>query len=298
MGAKKGRGAVQAPLIVTAKDIQILRFLAMVRVGTAKDVAYALASRGSLTTIRSRLTTLAGGADYQPRCVLYRFPLPSVNGNPERAYCVGQKGFAHLASELGWSRERSIKLYKARVVSHRLLRHTLAVTSCVASARMFARSRPDLSLRDCLLSDELGRVSPTLPVIPDMWMRWEKPEAGRTLGLWVEVDCATEWQAAWAKIFRARVDFIRSGGCERTFGVPRVLLCYVVVGQTAQAGEIRRQTLCRWAIAVLKAREVEKWTRIVRVTSVLLDEVYEQGLFEKPVWYRPDSDTPVPLFSP
>jgi hypothetical protein len=297
MAAQKDRGVGKPPLIITPKDIEILRFLADVGVARAKDVAYALGSRGSLTTIRRRLSELSGRANYQPRCPLYMFPLPSVNGNPERAYCVGQKGLALLASELGWSREGRFEPFKMRVVSDRFMRHTLAVASCVALAR--ARSRPDLRLRECLLSDELGRRSPTLPAIADVWMRWEKPEAGRTLGLWIEADCATEGQATWKKLFTGKVDYLRSAAFRETFRVPRVLLCYVVVAQTAQAGERRRQSLGRYAMEVLKTHDLEKLAGNIRLTSVTLSSVYEHGLFDRLVWHTPHQPTTaVALLSP
>lgn len=300
MGAKKGRGAIQAPLIVTDKDIQIMQFLATVRVGTARDVTYALFSPGSLTAIRSRMSALAGGADYQPRCLLYRFPLPSVGGNPVRAFCLGQKGSELLARELDQSLDGSFRPYKkARIVSISFLRHILASTRCVVAARMFARARPErpeMRLRDCRLSDEMGRMRPPLPVIPDVWMRWERSADGRTLGLWVEVDCATQYQRAWAKRFTARVEYLCSEAYKRTFGVPP-LLCYVVVGQTAQAGKRRLESLSRWSMAELKARRLTKWAGSIRLTSVLLDGVYEQGLLEQPVWYRVDQPAqPIPLF--
>jgi hypothetical protein len=30
------------------------------------------------------------------------------------------------------------------------------------------------------------------------------------------------------------------------------------------------------------------WAGIFRFTSLVLDEVYEQGIFDQPIWYRPD----------
>jgi len=42
------------------------------------------------------------------------------------------------------------------------------------------------------------------------------------------------------------------------------------------------------------------WAGIFRLTTVTYETLYEdaQALFAEPVWYRPDSPTPVPLFAP
>jgi hypothetical protein len=299
MGAQEERGAGKAPLIITARDVRMLRFLASVRVATARDVCNACFSPGSLTAVRARLRALSGGADYQPRCLLYKFPLPSLGGNPVRVFRLTTIGRDFLAREQGLHREKTYRPAKERILSFRFLRHELTVTACVAAARLFARSRPDITLRDCRLSFELGRMEPKLPVLPDAWMRWERRSDGRTLGMWIEADCATQYQATWAKLFQARVEYFRSEAYKQAFTVSRLLVCYVVVGQTAQAGEHRVQSLCRWGLSRLKELKLEQWAGIFRFTSVVLEAIYEQEIFEKKVWHRLDDlSTPVPLFGP
>jgi hypothetical protein len=54
--------------------------------------------------------------------------------------------------------------------------------------------------------------------------------------------------------------------------------------------------MCKWTQEVLADLHKENWAGIFRFTSILLGEIYEKSLFEHPVWFRPDSDVPIPLF--
>jgi hypothetical protein len=56
--------------------------------------------------------------------------------------------------------------------------------------------------------------------------------------------------------------------------------------------------MCNWAVEVLTELHKEAWASIFRFCSFLLEDIYDTNLFEAPVWYRPDSPTPVPLFTP
>jgi hypothetical protein len=292
MGTTIGRGVTQVPLILSKKDLDTLRFLATVRYATAEDVAHIIASPGSLTSVRTRLSRLAGSADYQPRYPLYRFPAPTLSGNSRRVFTLTRTGGEILAHEL----ELKVNGAKRfRVVGYSFLRHALALTKSVVAARVWVRRQQELALRECRLSYELERL-PTLSVVPDLWLRFSGSRDGHCL--WWEVDCATAFQKAWKQRFRARVEFIRSGGLSRAFGVPGALVTYLVVGPTGKAGDARRQRLCGYAREVLASLHLEPWAAIVRVGSVVLEAFYEQGIFQNALWYRPDQpDHPIPLLS-
>ena len=98
---------------------------------------------------------------------------------------------------------------------------------------------------------------------------------------------------------RARLEFIRRGDYERAFHTPAVLICYVTTGQIESYRERRVKTMVAWTREVLAELKMERWAGIFRFTSVVFETVYEhaQSLFEEPVWYRPDSPTPVPLLA-
>ena len=55
-----------------------------------------------------------------------------------------------------------------------------------------------------------------------------------------------------------------------------------------------------WTMEVLAELELNAWAGVFRFTAVTYETLYEdaQALFAEPVWYRPDSPTPVPLFAP
>ena len=49
---------------------------------------------------------------------------------------------------------------------------------------------------------------------------------------------------------------------------------------------------------VLTELHKEAWAPIFRFHSFLFEDIYDTNIFEAPVWYRPDSPKPVPLFTP
>jgi hypothetical protein len=291
------RSATQPLLTLTPADEAILRFLSQVRVSTARMVAHALFSPGSLTTVRARLRRLSGGGvDYAPRSPLVRFPLPSANGNPVRVFTLGSRGRDFIRGELGLPLPTAY--YRpSTVLSFSFLRHTLLCTSAVVAVRVFVRRHPEMTLRECRLSYELSR-RPELKVIPDLWVRLEGRESRHAIFL--EADNSSMYRAAFTKRLAARIQWVRSGEY-RTLGVQGLLVAYVVAGETAQAAQSRLQTVSKWTVETVKALGLkESWAGLFRFTSVgTIDEVYEQGIFERAVWYRADApDTPVPLFEP
>ena len=98
---------------------------------------------------------------------------------------------------------------------------------------------------------------------------------------------------------RACIEFIRSGDYARVFGTPAVIIAYATTGQIAAYRETRARTMAAWTREVLAELKMERWAGIFRFTSVVFDTLYEEApaLFEQPLWYRPDSATPVPLLT-
>jgi hypothetical protein len=280
------------PLILSEKDLLILRFLAKADLASAKAVTFALAEPGSLTAIRARLSLLAGGGDYVPHAVLLRVQVPSATGNPQRAYCLGAAGTDVLAREQGikLSQRRPSKL---RIISYGQMRHALALSAVYACLLRWERGQHGYVVRDCRLSYALSRRR--LPVVPDLFCVVEGKAGLRAR--WIEVDASTQWQRAWTNRLRERLRFIRSAAYEAAFGTVKPLVCYVAVGVTREAGERRAQTLARWALAVCKDLGKEHLARQLRFTSMTLETVLEIGLWDKPVWFRADAPaTPVALF--
>jgi hypothetical protein len=159
------------PLVITPKDLAILRAINICRFMTAKQVVRLKFSPGSLTYGRSRLARLSG-ADHQPGALLFRFRAPSGSqGNSQRIYTLGSRGRDLLVSE-GIPVEWYFRPYKVRTLSYGHLRHCLRLTDFYVAGKSWARRQPDVALRECRLSYELSRI-PDLRVIPDAWMLFE-----------------------------------------------------------------------------------------------------------------------------
>ena len=71
-----------------------------------------------------------------------------------------------------------------------------------------------------------------------------------------------------------------------------------VIAKTVVSGCPGTRRIAAWTWEVLSELKMERWAGIFRFTSTVYETLYEdaQTLFEKPVWYRPDSPTTaVPL---
>lgn len=64
----------------------------------------------------------------------------------------------------------------------------------------------------------------------------------------------------------------------------------------AGEGEARRKAMVEWTKEGLKELGLENWASLFRFCSVSFGELYAGGIFDKPVWFRPDQERPVGLF--
>jgi hypothetical protein len=286
------------PIIVTPGDLALVRVVAELHAANAKQVSYALGRQGSMTTIRARLSRLAGGADFQARAALVRYPLPSANGNPVRVFSPGAGSRAILREDLGLRLPAaSYRPSRQKVIGVSFLRHSLLCASSVVALRMFIRRHPEMELQECTL--ELAR-RPGLKVIPDVWIRMGNREGEHAI--FFEVDASTTYRVAWVNRCAARLRWVRSGGYT-ALGVPGVLIVYLIAGYTAEAANDRLHAVAQWIVETIKALGLKaSWAGSFRLASVgSIDEVYEQeqGIFERPIWRMPDQpDTPLPLLGP
>jgi hypothetical protein len=113
----------------------------------------------------------------------------------------------------------------------------------------------------------------------------------------LESDRGTEYKRKFKEHVAERIAFIKSGGYEKMFGTKAVIIAYVTSAQSWEAGEVRRRSMCSWTQEVLKERRRESWASVFRFISCMLDDMYTPGKLDGKVWYRPDQDTPVGLFS-
>jgi hypothetical protein len=293
-------------LIVTPRNEEILRTVYEYRFVTAQDITMLLFSKGSLTYVRSVLSELSGGKDHAERNYLYRFQLPtSQAGNREKVYTLGSLGREFLES-LGLRVYWYFRPYKTERLSRSHLLHNLLLTRFVVAAQSWSRTQADINIIELRLCYDLVRSiatiqhqeeGSTLSLIPDAWMLFERTDGVR-FPILLEIDRGSEHREKYQAQLRTRLEFILSGNYEKVFKTPAVIIAYVTTGQIAAHRETRVKTMAAWTRDVLAELKMESWAGIFRFTSVVFDTLYEQvqELLEAPVWHRPDSPTPVPLF--
>ena len=290
------------PLILTPRDEKILRATYEYRYMTAVDVAHLLFKPTSKTHVREILSMLSGGEDLKTHSYLCRFGLPSF-GNAERVFTLGAKGRSFLA-ERGFSITWYFRPHKLKHFSYSHVQHNLVLTRFLVALNVWIRKQKDFTLQKVCFSHELsgapGRVTiegKTVPVIPDAWILLERTRGGSQIPIFLEIDRGMEFQKRFKEHIRSRIQFIQEGGYTRMFGSESVRIYYATTGQAPEYRERRRATMCLWTRQVLEELRLQDWADVFRFASVEFDKLYDLTLFEKPVWYRPDSPTPVRLLT-
>jgi Replication-relaxation len=295
--AMKSNLSTKAPakgVLLNSTDEKIISMMYTFRFAGALDTAHYLFSPTSLTYARSRLSSLAA-AKY-----LYRFRLPSTKtGGAELIYTLGSRGRDFVAKKLGLPIDFYFRPSHMKHLSYSQAQHNLLLTRfCVATAS-FCRRQTHLRLVQTRLCYELSRE--TAQVIPDAWLCFDRLRNGSHesfIPVLLEIDRGMEYQLKLKQHVRSRIEFIRSGAYRKLFETDAVLIAYVTTGDLPEYRETRRKAMCTWIKEVLSDLKMEDWSQIFRITSVVYEELYDSALFDEPVWHRPDSPTPVPLFAP
>jgi hypothetical protein len=294
------------PLIISTRDEGILRSIYQYRYMTALDVAWLLFKSSSLTHVREILSALAGGEDLRTHTYLCRFGLPSV-GNSLRVFTLGVKGRRFLA-ERGFPMNWYFRPYKLGQLSTRYIQHNLTLTRFLVALHVWIRKQSAFTLQRVRFGHELSgtpRRATTVaygqpqmvPVIPDAWILFQRVRNQNQLPIFLEIDRGMEFQKRFKDHIRSRIRFIDEGGYARMFGTASVTMAYATTGQVPEYRERRRQTMLVWIREVLREDHRENWAGVFRVASIEYDSLYDLALFEKPLWYKPDSPTPRTLLT-
>lgn len=299
------------PVLLGKRGEAILQAIYVYRYMTARDVCHLLYSPSSLVHVRKILTELAGGGDYVENEYLYRFALQKAGaGNRVRVYTLGSRGRDFCKTELEYPVAWYFRPEKIRHLSFAHLLHNLMLTRVLVAAREWAKDRTDVKLLNVWTSYELGTMIPgvelmkegkpeKVPVIPDAWLLFEVREDGEWFAspVLLEVDRGTTYKRKFQERIAARIEFIREGGVyAQVFGRREVMIAYVTTGETEGFRETRRRAMCDWTQEVLKQQKKESWASVFRFCSVAYEEIYEAGLFERRMWFRPDEERPGMLF--
>jgi len=86
--------------------------------------------------------------------------------------------------------------------------------------------------------------------------------------------------------------------CEytKTFNSKVVTIAYLNTGQSHEYRVQRQKTIYLRIHELLKEICLEDWTNIFKVASVQFQNIYDNPLFEKDIWHKPESSTAVRLF--
>lgn len=303
-------------LILATREENILKAIYFYRYMTALDVAHLLFSPKSINHVREILSRLAGGADEQKVQYLYRFRVPTKRGAGEGIYTLGSRGRDFLENTVGLPVEWYFRPDYASHLSRSYLAHHLTLTRFLVAATTWAGKQADFRLSQVRTSYELEREPATvtisregkretLKVIPDAWVLFERLKRGeheRFFPVLLEIDRGTEDSRKFKQHIRSRIEFIKKGGAySKIFGTGAVIVAYATTGEQPEYRETRRKTLCAWTQEVLVELNKANWATIFRFHSFTPAELYpnnlaEHPIFSQPVWYQPDSETPVTLF--
>lgn len=295
MSTARTRNLAKKPFILSSHTEEILKAIHFYRYMTALDVAHLLYSPSSLTYVRSLLTSLAGGTDFKNAHTLYRFRLPISSGGSVRIFTLGSKGRDFLVNE-GLPVDWLFRPNKIKHLSQGQIIHNLTLTRFLVAAHAWTAKQPNFKLSKTRICYELAREA-VAKVIPDGWVEFARHD-GKKYPILLEVDRGMEYSRRFMSHVRSRIEFIRSGAYRKIFGTDAVVIAYLTTGDLPEYRETRRKAMCRWTQEVLAELHIENWASIFRISSVVFDELYTTPIFDEPVWYRPDSLSPVPLFTP
>jgi len=298
------------PLIITPKMEEILRAVHFYRYMTVTDITHLFYSPKSISHGREVLSKLCGGEDENTNQYLFRFCPPSTRSNSERVYTLGSRGRDYVGKDLGLPVDWYYRPGKTTHRSYHQIEHDLILTRFLVASEVWCRKQKALRISQKRICYELAKTparvaidfegrQTMLKVIPDAWLEIQKERAGKLpadFRILLEIDRGTFFQKSFKEHILSRIEFVGSGLYRKMFGTEAVLIAYVTAGGNMTQREKRRATLCAWTKDLLNELGIE-WASMFRFHALSLDDIYTANTFEGKVWYRPDSPSPLMLFS-
>jgi hypothetical protein len=214
-----------------------------------------------------------------------------------RIYTLGSRGREYLEREFGMPVTWQFRPEKVKLLSFNQILHALLLTRFVCAAHAFCRTDKTFTLSRVRLSYELSGTpgkGRTPSVIPDAWLLFEGEERG-TYPVLFEMDRGMEYKEKFKAHVRGRLEYVRSGEYERTFGFAAVTIVYVTTGQKPEYRRSRLRAMREWTQEVLTEERQEDWAPLFRFAAVELECVYETPLFSQALWDEPFGEEPVTL---
>ncbi len=280
------------PHVLTAVDYDILKLIATYHFLTVSQVTRLRYSAGSETTCQDRLKKLFDAG------VLDRIQLPHVGtGNTEYLYTLSTKGQREVQT-LGMSSFSRFRPSDTKTLKLPHLQHLIALNDVLIAARLLPRLQPDITLAAMQHDLDMKR-SPlritverqTVTIIPDGFLDFRLSIAGRlyAVPVWVELDRGTEWGKTLQKKLHTMMYAVDTSAFEELLGVSSI-----TVAVATTEGHKRVDLMRSFVLAELQALGLFHLAQLFLFTS-LPEKIDPLHLFLSPIWYTPDTNTPVPL---
>ena len=135
--------------------------------------------------------------------------------------------------------------------------------------------------------------------MPDGWRLFEEKtdNAVYEQPVMIELDREMEHKVKFRDHVGGRINYLQSGEYKKTFKTDVATIAYITTGQPPEYRETRRKAICHYIKELLEDMRLKDWSSVFRVASVDFGTLYDYSLFESEIWYKPDSDTAVRLFS-
>lgn len=313
---KKIEEKKKAQFVVKPHNERILEAVYKYQFLTVEQVTRLLYSRGTLSTVRARLSELA-----EEGYLLFLYlPRPTPTGSVPKIYTLARKGL-NLLKAHGFDISPRFHPSEQEEKSYLFLRHTLAVNDFLIAAATLEKTFPGITLHTfiherVLKREELIKVTfekltadgrqvmdkdekpviETMRLIPDAFLDFriahdhEKPYRCCVL---LELDRDTIEEKNFKRKVRGLLTCVKNGECTRRFNTKLPTIAFV----NAVGGEKRREQMKKWTEEELKkSKESHFWTQMFVFTD--LPEVIDtEALFLSPVWYTPFTDKPTVLLS-
>jgi hypothetical protein len=203
---------------------------------------------------------------------------------------------------------------KARNLSYNVLAHNLRLTRFVCSALVLCQTNPQVRLADVRMCYDLARElrkaalasnghPPPVLVVPDAWLHFELLDAATgahtsSVLIWLEIDNATMYRLRFQQHVEDRIEYIRSGNYANFFREGAVRIAYAAIGSRDEHRDRRLSAMCTWTKELLIDLDLEDWSDVLYLTSLVYEDLFTLKHFTEPRWYTVTDPKPRRLLDP
>lgn len=232
------------PFIITEVYFKLLVGIARYHLVTAAQLCRLYYSRGTITTVKTRLKRLVDEG------YILALNMPTSRGNAAHVYMLARRGIYALI-DMGYdnaSFRPSTEREKEK--NYLYLYHCLETNDFLIAAAKLGETPPLCSLIEMRHDRELKRTpfvvsvdaqgkDEKITIIPDGFLVFGSPNGD--LHVWLELDRGTVEAKNFRKKVRAIVTFVHGGEYEKAFGTNDLTIAIATT-----AGEIRAGHLLKW----------------------------------------------------